>query len=79
MTTDASLAAAIVSYTEVAGYPPTLRELTAMLGLRSPNAVYKRLLRMRAAGVVSWDPQQARTLKVVADGAGAGAGRVAGA
>lgn len=47
------------------GYPPTIRELGAELGLRSTSSVARLLMRLKTAGVVDWNPTQVRTLRVV--------------
>jgi repressor LexA len=46
------------------GYPPTVRELAAACGLRSGSTVHLCLRRLRAAGLVTWLPERARTLEV---------------
>jgi repressor LexA len=48
------------------GYSPTVRELAAELGLRSPAPLHRYLERLRDEGKVSWETGKARTLRVVA-------------
>jgi len=44
------------------GYPPTMRELTEMVGLKSVSTLYGHLERLQAQGYVVWDPSKPRTL-----------------
>jgi hypothetical protein len=60
--------AAIESATAERGYPPTLRELGAALGISSTNGVYDHLRALRRKGAITWDPTKARTLRVTAAG-----------
>ena len=55
---------AIASLTLARGFPPTLRELTAHLGLRSTNGVSQHLAALRQRGLVTGSPRRSRTLQV---------------
>lgn len=50
------------------GYSPTTRELASRLGVRSTAVVHDHLVRLKAAGIVDWVPNQARTLRVIGGG-----------
>lgn len=50
------------------GYPPTTRELTAILGLSSTRKTHELLVSLRAEGKIEWDERLARTLRVIGDG-----------
>ena len=43
---------------------PTLRELGALVGMRTPSAVRWQLDRLRAAGLVDWRDGASRTLRL---------------
>jgi SOS-response transcriptional repressor LexA len=45
-------------------YPPTVRELAAILDCSTSNA-YAHLLMLRRKGMVEWEPGKPRTLRVV--------------
>jgi len=47
------------------GYPPTFRELANRVGLRSSSTIYSRVSKLRRQGLVQWEPEQPRTLRVV--------------
>jgi repressor LexA len=63
---DRILAAIEASITEK-GYPPTVRELVAAVGLKSNAAVQHHLARLEADGLISIDRHTARGIRVVAD------------
>lgn len=46
-------------------YPPTRRELGAILGISSTNAVQDLLDALKRKGWVNWEPGTARTLRVL--------------
>lgn len=58
---------AIDRFTFTLGYPPTVREIGGMVGLTSPAAVQYHLDRLRKDGVISWDRQKARSVRVLTD------------
>lgn len=56
---------AILDYTKEKKYPPTVRELGEMVGLQSSSTVQGHLERLKLKGLISWEPCQPRTLKVL--------------
>jgi len=56
---------AIADFTEYYGWPPTLRELAADLGMFAHSSVDYHLRRLRDQGLVDWEDGKARTLRVV--------------
>lgn len=65
---DEKLLAFIKKYSKKHGYAPTTREMATALGITSPGAVHKRLVRLRRAGRVTWRDNATRTITVAADG-----------
>jgi len=57
----------IRSYQRTHGFPPTVRELTRMLGVSSTYTVTCHLRRLAVKGRVTWLPGQSRTLRVVGE------------
>ncbi len=55
---------AIQRYVEGKGYPPTYRELSEMVGLKSVSTVSGHLDRLKVKGYVSFIPGAPRTLTV---------------
>ena len=47
------------------GYSPSVRELGAALGIKSPSAMKYRLDRLREKGLVTFDRYKPRTIRVV--------------
>ncbi|TEB15190.1 LexA repressor [Pelotomaculum sp. FP] len=56
---------AILNYTTAKGYPPSVRELGTLVGLKSSSTVHLYLHRIKLAGYIDFEPNQARTLRVV--------------
>lgn len=56
----------ICSYTSEHGYPPSVREIGAAVGLASPSTVHMHLKALEQAGLISRDPKKPRTIEVVA-------------
>lgn len=46
------------------GYPPTIRELAADLGMSATNGVAQTLHALRRKGWVHWEPRHSRTLVI---------------
>lgn len=46
---------AIISYTEKHGYPPTVREISDMVGLKSTSSTQSHLKRMAIEGMIETD------------------------
>ena len=51
--------------TAAKGYPPTLRELSECLGMRSKTGVNDHLVSLRKKGLVTWEKYKCRTLRIV--------------
>lgn len=51
------------SYSAEHGYPPTVREIGALLGLASSSTVHSHLAALERAGVIERDPTKPRALK----------------
>jgi SOS-response transcriptional repressor LexA len=47
--------------------PPSLPELAEALGYRSASAVHRLLVELRDRGVVTWEPQRSRSLRLLAE------------
>lgn len=57
----------ICSYTDEHGYPPSVREIGAAVGLASPSTVHMHLKVLEEMGLISRDPKKPRTIEVVPD------------
>lgn len=55
----------IATFTDRNGYAPTVREIQAHLGHKSPSSTYYLLSQLRRLRLVSWTPESARTLRVL--------------
>jgi repressor LexA len=55
----------IVQLTEEHGYPPTLAELAAAMGLRNRMTIHQHVAALKKKGVVHWEPGLNRSLKLV--------------
>ena len=55
----------IKRYSAKHGYPPTVRELSRMLGLRSTATTQQHLQALARKGYLEHDPVKARALRVV--------------
>jgi repressor LexA len=58
----------IVSYIDQHGYPPTVRELMAALGIQSPNGIMCHIKALERKHRVTREPGKSRTLRVVGEG-----------
>lgn len=56
----------IVRYTAENGQPPTMREMSEALGTKTSNGVAGHLLRLQRAGLVTWEVNKPRTVRVLA-------------
>lgn len=56
---------AIDTYVDEKGYPPSYRELTKMVGLKSASTVWEHLDNLKTKGYVSFIPGSPRTLTVL--------------
>lgn len=57
----------ICSYSEEHGYPPSVREIGAAVGLASPSTVHMHLKALEEMGLISRDPKKPRTIEVVSE------------
>ena len=53
---------AIETFTERNGYPPSVRDLCDMVGLRSPSTVHAHLNKLREMGLLQKDERRTRSL-----------------
>jgi len=56
----------IVSYTKECGYPPSVREIGAAVGLASPSTVHMHLKVLEEMGYIRRDPNKPRTIELIA-------------
>ena len=47
------------------GYSPTIRQIADGIGYRGTAAPHNLLLRLKAKGAVTWEPDKLRTLRTV--------------
>jgi len=59
---------AIVELTDRIGYPPTLQDLAAHLGLKNRMTVHQHVVALKKKGMVHWEPKLNRSLRVVDEG-----------
>ena len=64
MTTQQRILLAIQQYIHQHRYPPSVREIAAMVGLASTATVHGHLRRLREKGLIEWEPSCPRTLRV---------------
>lgn len=63
----------IKEYLDNNGYPPTVRDIGAAVGLTSSSTVHAHLANLEKAGVIRRDPTKPRALEVLGEKAGAAA------
>src|SRR5438045_6029985 len=56
----------LVDYVDRQGYPPTVREIGAAVGLASPSTVHAHLANLERAGLLRRDPTKPRALELIA-------------
>jgi len=61
----AAVLAAIVKYTDMNGYPPSLREICERVGTASTNGVSQMLERLEKHGYIERDPMRSRAIRVL--------------
>ncbi|MCI5874056.1 MAG: hypothetical protein PUJ55_00420 [Clostridiales bacterium] len=54
----------IIKYTTENLYPPTVREIAAVTGLKSTSSVYSHLKNLQKQGVISMRESEPRTIKL---------------
>lgn len=58
----------ICAYTRERGYPPSVREIGAAVGLASPSTVHTHLRVLQERGLIRRDSKKPRTIEVVSSG-----------
>lgn len=54
----------IQRYKEQRGFPPTVRELCVMTGLKSPSSVHHYIVQLKEDGLIESDESKPRTLTI---------------
>ncbi len=54
----------IQSYSEQRGFPPTVREICVMTGLKSPSSVHNYIVQLKEDGLIESDESKPRTLTI---------------
>lgn len=57
--------ATIQNYIAVKGYPPSVREIGSLVGLKSSNSVHGYLVKIKRQGYIDFEPNLPRTLRVI--------------
>ncbi|CAM3889693.1 HTH domain-containing protein [Cohnella lubricantis] len=47
------------------GYSPSVRELAAILNIQSPSTVHAHLQSLKRKGMIDWEPDRPRTLRII--------------
>jgi repressor LexA len=55
---------AIEEFHRARGFAPTVRELQKAVGMRSSNTAHYHLRQLQALGLITWEPQIARTIRL---------------
>ncbi|SDJ93301.1 helix-turn-helix domain-containing protein [Paenibacillus naphthalenovorans] len=55
---------AIQSFLREHKYPPSVRDLCALTGLKSPSTAHGYLERLKKKGLIEWESSKPRTLKI---------------
>jgi repressor LexA len=55
----------LVTYVDLHGYPPTVREIGEEVGLASPSTVHAHLANLERAGLLKRDPTKPRALELI--------------
>lgn len=55
----------IEKYTTMNGFPPTVREIGDLLGIKSTATVHGHLEKLRKQGKIDWNSTQPRTIRRV--------------
>lgn len=46
-------------------YPPTVRELCKLIGIKSSSSVQAHLYKLKNKGFITWEEGKTRTLKII--------------
>ncbi|MCL6559184.1 MAG: hypothetical protein K6U74_10385 [Firmicutes bacterium] len=57
----------IRNYVQAKGYPPSVREIGSMVGLKSSSTVHSHLAKIKEQGYIDFEPGKPRTLRVIKD------------
>lgn len=68
MVSERDILVSIAALSGLKGYPPTVRELAASVGLKSAGSIQTRLDSMRERGLVAFDTYSPRTLRLTERG-----------
>ena len=60
----------ITDFTETHGYPPSVREISAAVGLQSPSTAQKYITMLKEEGILRKTDGKTRTLSTVSSGSG---------
>lgn len=60
----------IIDHINENGYPPGLRDIGAVMGIKSTNGVTDHLIRLAGKGYISIVPKESRAIKVLRDSEG---------
>ncbi len=55
----------IVDFTDLHGYPPSVREIASAVNLKSPSTVYFHMQKLREAGLITSEEGKPRAMKVI--------------
>jgi repressor LexA len=55
----------VVDYCEAHGYSPSIRELMAAFGFKSPNGAMAHLHPLRKKGFITWNDRRSRTIRPI--------------
>lgn len=64
-----TILAEIILYKEKHGFPPTVRELCKLTGLKSTSSVANHLKKLKEDGYITWEESMPRTITVIKKGA----------
>ena len=65
----------IISFQDEHGYPPTVRELCEMSGVRSTSTISLHMNRLKELGYITWISTMPRTIQVLRESRGARNGK----
>lgn len=57
----------LVGYIKEKGYPPSFRDISEGTGIKSTNTVYHHMHQLKEKGVISFEDNRPRTIKVLSD------------
>lgn len=67
MKTNERVLIAITDLIKEKGYPPSVREISERVGLKSSSTTYGHMVRLKMKGLITWDESRPRTLRLVKD------------